>query len=162
MGYEKGLVHTTHNILNGGEQRVLRPRVLIYSCILLLLISGLLYSIITRVPLELGVIHDRNKLYSETYDGMIENIYTLKLINKSQRDHGFRLTVTSIEGISLASDRKIFPVAGSEAMATAVRLRADPYLLPSASVSVDFRMQAIDDENLYISEDAKFLDPFRK
>ena len=162
MGYKKGLVrYTTHNILEGGKQRIFRPRVLIYGAILLILIAGLLYSVITRIPLELDVIRDRNKLYSETHDGMIENVYTLRLINKSRHDHEFRLTVQGIEGISLLADKETFPVASGEIVTTAVKLKADYYSLSSKNMPVDFRMQAIDDESLHITADARFLGPFR-
>jgi cytochrome c oxidase accessory protein FixG len=163
MGYDKGLVrYTTLNILEGGENRVLRPRIFVYATFLLILASSLLIAIINRVPLELDVIRDRNKLYSETYDGMIENVYTLKLVNKDQVDHQFKLTVTGIDDITLASDKDIVPVASGEVVTMAVRLKADPYALPSRSVPINFHMQSLDDESLSTIEDAKFLGPFRK
>jgi len=163
MGYEKGLIrYSTLNILEGGEQHVLRPRVFIYGGFLLLLTAALLYSIVTRVPLELDVIRDRNKLYNETFDGMIENVYTLKLINKTQHDHDFKISVTGIEGITMTADQKIIPVATGEVVTMAVRLKADPYALKERSVPIDFHMQAVDDDTLKTIEDAKFLGPFRK
>ena len=163
MGYEKGLIrYSTHNIMHGGEQHVLRPRVFIYAGFLILLTAALLYAIITRIPLELDVIRDRNELYSETYDGMIENVYTLKLINKTQHDHDFKISVTGIEGVVMSINQEIIPIATGEVVTAAVRLTADPYSLPERSVSIDFHMQAIDDETLKVIEDAKFLGPFRK
>jgi len=163
MGYEKGLVrYTTLNIIEGGESRLLRPRIVIYATFLLVLASSLLIAIINRVPLELDVIRDRNELYSETYEGMIENVYTLKLVNKDQTDHQFRITVTGIENVTMTADKDIVPVATGEVVTMAVRLKADPFSLPSRSVPIDFHMQAVDDESLNTIEDAKFIGPFRK
>ncbi len=162
MGYEKGLVrYTTHNILEGGEQHVLRPRIFVYGAILVLLTVGLLYSIITRVPLELDVIRDRNKLYSETYDGMVENVYTLKLANKTQDDHDFMLTVTGIEELSITAEKDVIPVPSGEVVTVWARLKADPYKLPGRSVPIDFKIQSMNDETLHTIEDAKFLGPKR-
>jgi len=162
IGYEKGLIrYSTHNIMHGGEQHILRPRVFIYAAFLIFLTAALLFAIITRIPLELDVIRDRNELYSQTYDGMIENVYTLKLINKTQHDHEFRVSVTGIEGLTMTTDQDIIPIATGEVVTTAVRLKADLYSLKERSVPIDFHMQAIDDEKLKIVEDAKFLGPFR-
>jgi polyferredoxin len=163
MGYEKGLVrYTTENNLQGGQSRILRPRIYVYAAFLLLLASSLLYGIVTRVPLELDVIRDRNKLYSETFDGMIENVYTLKLVNKDRFDHRFELTVTGIDSLTMKADKDIIPVASGEVVTMAVRLKADPYLMPSRSVPIDFIMQSVDDDTLQTIEDAKFIGPFRK
>ena len=38
-----------------------------------------------RTPIILDVIRDRNTLYRESPDNMIENIYTLKIINQDER-----------------------------------------------------------------------------
>jgi len=82
MGYEKGLVrYTTQNRIDGKTTNLFRPRIIIYASLLIIVSLTLVYSIATRIPLELDIIRDRNALYRETVDGLIENIYTLKLIN---------------------------------------------------------------------------------
>jgi len=93
---------------------------------------------------------------------MIENVYTLKLINKTQHDHDFKVSVTGIEGISMSIDKEIISIATGEVITTAVRLTVDPYSLKERSVPIDFHMQAVDDKTLKVIEDAKFLGPFRK
>jgi len=163
MGYDKGLVrYTTLNMLNGGEQRILRPRTFVYAGLLMAMTVSLMYSIVTRVPLELDVIRDRNKLYTETFDGMLENVYTLKLINKDQKPHTFKLTVSGIDGMTMKSDYDEVEVKSGEVVSIAVRLKADPYNLEQRSVPIDFKMQSIDDITLFTIEDAKFIGPFRK
>ena len=163
MGYARGLVrYTTESILQGGTSRILRPRIFVYAGFLLLLGSSLVYGIATRVPLELDVIRDRNALYNETYDGLIENVYTLKLVNKDRADHRFTLTVTGIDDVAMQADRDIIPVPSGEVVTMAVKLTADPYKLPSRSVPIDFIMQSVDDKTLQTIEDAKFLGPFRQ
>ncbi|TNG02362.1 MAG: cytochrome c oxidase accessory protein CcoG [Gammaproteobacteria bacterium] len=162
MGYDKGLVrYTTDNILHGGKKHILRPRIFVYGGFLLVLSGLLLWSMINRVPLELDVIRDRNALYRETYDGMIENVYTLKLINMDQSGHDFDLTIDGVEGMSIILDREIVHVPGGEVVNLPVRLKADPYNLESRSVSVNFTLQAKDNEKLMVVEDARFLGPFK-
>ncbi|MBS0201075.1 MAG: cytochrome c oxidase accessory protein CcoG, partial [Proteobacteria bacterium] len=85
MGYRKGLIrNTTQNALDGGRTRVLRPRIIVYGMILLALLGAFAWGVATRSPLIAEILRDRNALYRETAAG-IENGYTLKLANKSDR-----------------------------------------------------------------------------
>ncbi|UCE89298.1 MAG: cytochrome c oxidase accessory protein CcoG, partial [Pseudomonadota bacterium] len=82
MGYPRGLVrYTTENAMEGRTTRVLRPRVLIYTVLLAVIVGAWGYGLATRVPLGLDIIRDRNVLFRETREGYIENVYTLKVVN---------------------------------------------------------------------------------
>ena len=86
MGYPPGLVrYTTENVLGGHKRRIVRPRTLVYGTILLALLCAFAWGVTHRSPVILDVLHDRNALYRETADGGIENGYTLKLVNKTDR-----------------------------------------------------------------------------
>ena len=104
MGYEKGLIrYTTENALSGEKSRILRPRIVIFGIALLALVVALAVGIASRTPLVLDVIRDRNTLYRETGEGLVENVYTLKLINMDDMDHRYAITVSGIEGMELGS-----------------------------------------------------------
>jgi len=86
MGYPRGLVrYTTENVLAGHKRRIVRPRTIVYGTILLALLCAFAWGVTHRSPVILDVLHDRNALYRETADGGIENGYTLKLVNKTDR-----------------------------------------------------------------------------
>ncbi len=92
MGYPRGLIrYTTENALQGKPTRVLRPRIVIYAALLLLIIGGSLWSMTHRTPLRADLIRDRNALYRELPGGMIENVYTLKVTNMDNAAHEYRL-----------------------------------------------------------------------
>ncbi len=102
MGYRKGLIrNTTQNALDGGRTRVLRPRIFVYGTILLALLGAFAWGVATRSPLIAEILRDRNALYRETAAG-IENGYTLKLANKTDRARQY--TVTLVPG---ARDRDV-------------------------------------------------------
>src|SRR5690606_37037028 len=97
MEYPRGLIrYTTENALHGRRSRVLRPRVLIYGVLLLAIISGTLWSMTHRMPLRADLIRDRNALYRELPDGLIENVYTLKITNMDDADHEYRLSAINL------------------------------------------------------------------
>lgn len=93
MGYRKGLIrNTTQNALDGGSTRVLRPRIIIYGVLLLALLGGFAWGVATRSPLIAEILRDRNALYRETANA-IENGYTLKLANKTDRAQQYTITL---------------------------------------------------------------------
>jgi cytochrome c oxidase accessory protein FixG len=160
MGYPKGLIrYTTEHALTGGKTHVVRPRVAIYAGILLLLSSGLVYGIATRTPLIVDIIRDRLALYRETGDGLIENVYTFKLINKDVRDHEYRITASGIDGLALKLEGETFFVKSGEVREAIARLQVPPENLKKPSYDVRFLIESVDGPEVRIVEKARFVGP---
>jgi polyferredoxin len=160
MNYPQGLIrYTTENALEGNPTRLLRPRVLIYSTLLVGIFSALLVAIALRTPLELDIIRDRNVLYREVEMGLISNVYTLKLLNMDQQAHTYTLSVSGIEGLMLETGQSEFAVAPGGVLSTAISLKVDPVALKQASSEVQFTLQAVDDPGLKVTETARFVGP---
>ena len=159
MGYPRGLIkYTTQNRLDGQHTSFVRPRILVYATILIGIIVGTLIGIINRAPIELDIIRDRNSLYRETGIGTVENVYTLKVINKDMVDHEYRLSAEGFDGLKLNIQRdRIFAESGA-VIEVPVSLEVDPDILPQRSNEVFFKLEAID-ADLSIVEEARFLGP---
>jgi cytochrome c oxidase accessory protein FixG len=160
MSYPRSLInYTTENAAQGKGRHILRPRVMVYATILLVLCGILLTNLVQRIPLELDVMRDRNTLYRETRDGLIENVYTLKLLNMDSKPHRYILRAEGIDGLKLVTDQaEIFVEAGT-VYQMVVRLQADEFNLEQRSVPVSFHLQATDANHLTIIEEARFLGP---
>ena len=161
MEYPRGLVrYTTEHAIHDESTHVLRPRMFVYATLLILLCAGLVTSMATRTPIILDVIRDRNSLYRELPNDMIENIYTIKVINQSDQARSFVLGVNGVEGISLdgvGTDDTVH-VDGGSVLSLPVRVRAhrdDAYGI----MTIQFSVTAIDDESVSIHEDSRFLGP---
>ncbi len=160
VGYPRGLIrYTTENTLQHQPARVLRPRVYIYATLLLALFIGLLYAISQRTPLELDVIRDRNTLYRQTEMGLVENAYTLKLLNMDEGDHRFQVTLEGPPGMELVNTRGDVKVIGGEVLNLPVRVRMDPTDLTRTSTEIRFGLEAVDDPRLNTHAEARFLGP---
>jgi cytochrome c oxidase accessory protein FixG len=135
MGYPKGLIrYTSENALEGKPVKLLRPRVLIYGGILTAIAAALLIAVLLRVPLKVDVLRDRNALFRETFDGLIENSYTLKIMNMDNETHRYRVSAHGIEGLQLRTDRPEITVAAGEVAELPVSLQADPASMTQRSV----------------------------
>jgi len=75
------------------KSRIFRLRTFYYGGILLVVGSLMLYSLMTRSPLDLSVLHDRNPLFVKMSDGKIRNGYEVKILNKTHDDRNYTLEI---------------------------------------------------------------------
>ena len=160
MNYKKGLIkYTTENTMNGNKTNILRPRIIIYALILVIFTVGTFYSIYNRMPLAMDVIRDRNSLFRETNEGLIENVYILKIMNMSNSSHTFSLSVTGVEGLNLKMDSFEIEVESGEIIELPVRVQVDPDTLLKRSTELSFNLIANDSNELYVNEEARLIGP---
>lgn len=76
---------------------LLRPRVVIYAGLLGLVLSGFGYALLSRANFQVDILRDRNALFSYKDNHTIENIYRVKLMNKSQHSQKYAVAVIGAE-----------------------------------------------------------------
>jgi cytochrome c oxidase accessory protein FixG len=160
MEYPKGLIrYTTENAMQGKGVHVLRPRVIVYAAILMTVFGILMYSMFTRIPLQMDVIRDRISLYRETDEGLIQNVYLLKILNMDAVPHEYKLAVRGIESIQLDTGDRAIRVVPGEVIEVPVTVAADPADLDKRSIEIEFEIEAKENPRLRTSEAARFLGP---
>jgi cytochrome c oxidase accessory protein FixG len=160
MGYERGLVrYTTENTLQGKHTHIFRPRVVVYALILLAVTAGAFYSILTRIPIGMDIIRDRNSLYRETNEGLIENVYIIKVLNMDTQAHDYTLTVEGIPNLILKKDTANISVKSGEVFELPVRVQVDAYELKNRSNNISFTLDATGFSELTVTEGTRFLGP---
>lgn len=132
VGDAKGLIrYSTQNAVASGwsrEQiwrRVLRPRVLIYSGILLVVTLALVSSLAMRQPFKVDVVLDRAALARIVSGGQIENVYRLQIMNAAEKTLNFKLGVQGLPGLRIVTEADV-PVPATESRWVSVRLQL-PY-----------------------------------
>jgi len=104
LGRPVGLIrYASLDELEGKPVRPLltRPRVWVYTAILLAALSGILYGLTSLAPIELKVLHERAPLFATLSDGSIQNRYTLKILNKEKEDLEVRISASGPQGLQL-------------------------------------------------------------
>ena len=161
MGYQRGLVrYTTENILEKKSgYHWLRPRLIGYSVVVLVMMVTFVYSLAARVPLSIDAIRDRNQLYRENSDGLIENVYTLKVMNKSQQTQQYHLTLAEgqehIQLIPIGD----FSLDAGEVSSLPVTLQADPADLAQTNTKIAFKVEAVANKDVTAQVESRFLSP---
>lgn len=165
IGKPRGLIrYTTENALaqHFTKKDVLshlaRPRIVLYSAVLVLICLATAWSMATRVPLMVDVIRDRSTLSREADDGSIENVYNLKLMNTTESAQRYRLTVDGLAGIRLSEEAPI-EVRSAENHEVTVVVQVPPESGKSGANPIYFNIQAESDAKIAVREKATFLKP---
>jgi cytochrome c oxidase accessory protein FixG len=161
MGYEPNLIRFSSQHEDEHQRSVrIRPRLVGYAAVLTTMIVAFSAVIATRVPLELDVIRDRNRLYREHWDGTVENAYTLRIMNMEQRDRVYRVRWDADIETRLTGKELVEVSAGQQ--------RSLPFSLFTSdaeggepNVDVRFTIETVDDPSYSVTEVSRFLRPDR-
>ncbi|WP_108124836.1 cytochrome c oxidase accessory protein CcoG [Saccharospirillum mangrovi] len=161
MGYEPGLIrYTTENSLEGKPSRILRPRLIGYGLALAVMIGLFSWVIATRVPLDLSIERGRGELHRITSEGLVENSYQISLMNMSERDHRYRLSVDGLDDLELIAPPMVEVEAGGVAEFP-VRLLINPNELQLPNNEIHFTAEAVEDPSQRVSAESRFFGPAR-
>ena len=161
MSYARGLIrYASERELEGGKTHLLRPRLLGYASVLLLMIGALGLALHERPMVSLDVNKDRG-LFRENTLGQIENIYTLKVINKTQEAQHYRLTLVDGDDYALHGNTELTLAAGeiSDFPVSVALLAERPQ---SSSQSIAFRLIDLDQPAIQSVVTTRFVAPLNR
>lgn len=149
MGYARGLIRfstqngisqhwSKHEII----QKILRPRVLIYSAVLLLLCIGFAVSLSLRSSFTVDVLRDNGVMSRLVPGGNVENVYRLQITNATEAPETYRISVTGLKGLSVASKNE-FKVNPASSRMFSVSLQILDGSTSSGSHKIMFEIDAL-------------------
>ncbi len=154
MDYPRGLIRyaTQNGIAQGLDQRqmlrrVFRPRVLVYTAIMLLISAAFVASLVMRSPFRVDVVRDRGTLARIVDEGRVENVYRLQIMNATESPQRYRITASGLPGLELKG-RGVVEVASTEARWVTVNLElpADTaQTLGAGAHAMAFQVERLDD-----------------
>ena len=164
MQYPRGLIRfsTQNGVTNHWTQsqmikRVLRPRVLFYSAILLALCIGMMASLVVRTPLKVDIVRDRAALSRIVAGGKLENIYRLQIMNATEGAQRYVISARGLEGLEVVSEPEI-DIGPAESHWVVVRLQIPYGSAEPGSHAVFFDISS-QGGNGHVAEKSVFLVP---
>ena len=146
VGRPRGLVrYASLDELEGKPARPLlkRPRVWVYSAILLLALSGILHGLSSLDALDLKILHERAPLFVTLGDGSVQNRYTLKVLNKMPEPLMVRISVTGPPGLILVGADAPVSVHEGGVTAAGVFVKVPKKNLTQEQAPIRFRVEAV-------------------
>ena len=164
VGYARGLVkYSTQNAVKQHWTRaqiwrhVLRPRVLVYTSILLSIVLAMVVSLSQRIPFKVDVVRDRGSLARVVEDGRIENVFRLQVMNATEANQQFHIAVTGLPGLVIASEPDVM-VESTQSRWVPIRVQAAPDGVAAGSHTIHFEITAKDISGTVV-EKAAFIVP---
>ena len=151
---QKLIRYSTLSAIEGKRTRVLRPRVLVYSLILLAIALAAAATLYLRTPLKVDVIRDRAAIAREVEGGLIENVYRLQIMNTTEQARAFDISITGLPGAHVWG--------GSVAGVPAATSRMVPVKVRSAPAApgthpIEFEVRALGVEGVAVTEHSVFI-----
>ncbi len=165
VGLPRGLVrYSTENALEKHLTRkeilahIVRPRILLYTVILTIIMALTTWFLAHRIPLKVDIIRDRSTLAREADDGRIENVYTLQIMNTEEQSHRYKVTVDGLNGVEIAGGNEFeVPAASLQGFSTVVRVEPDAG--KQGANQIHFEIVAADNPDIKVREKASFMLP---
>lgn len=160
LGYARGLVrYSSENELAGGKTHWLRPRLIGYAAMLTVMIGAFAWALAERPLISLDVTRDRG-LFRENSLGQIENIYSLKIINKTQQPRSYAIDLVDAGDFELHGPSTLNLAPGEiRDLPVSVALTASHNAAGPQTLHFEVRDQA--DAGSRVSTKSTFLAPLR-
>ena len=178
VDYPKGLIrYTSERGIEEGltdeqvRKRLSRPRILIYTTLMVIIVAVFLGSLANRTTLRVDVIRDRGSLGREVAGGMIENVYRLQILNSSESPLVLSISAQGIEGLRVgvgrsgaqSADRIEVPAASNYMMPVVVQAPYDGAIEPGSHpiefVTVSREMDSSNGAVTEVREPSSFIFP---
>ena len=148
LGYARGLVkYTTEHALEQKWSKaetvshVFRPRVLIYTAILGVILAAMGISLALRIPFKVDVVRDRGSLARIAEGGKIENVFRIQVMNATESTQIFHISVEGLPDLKVASEQDV-TIESTQSRWVPVNLQLPYDGAPAGSHTIHFKIDA--------------------
>jgi cytochrome c oxidase accessory protein FixG len=165
MSYPKGLIrYSTQRALAQpgntvvGFKHVLRPRVLVYTGILIMVSAALLASLWLRAPFKVDVVRDRAALARVVPPGLAENVYQLQIMNATEQAQRYTIEVSGVPAATDSATNAV-EVASAQSAWVPVTVRVPLGTITPGTHTIRFQITEQSGEGHTVTEKSVFLMP---
>ena len=166
MQYPRGLIrYSTEAALAEGldraaiGRRILRPRVLIYGALVMVVLIAFVAGLLLRNPLKVDVIRDRGALAREVSAGMIENVYRLQIMNTEETPRRYGIRASGLAGLKVVGIDLPLEVPSAATVSVPLRLQVEQEAGRPGSNKIEFHVESVDRGGPAVHEKSVFFLP---
>jgi cytochrome c oxidase accessory protein FixG len=159
----RGLIrYASHDEMEGAPKKGLsqRPSVLVYFAIIIISLVGIVYGLVSIEPVTVTIRPERQPMFVQMSDGSIQNKYELKVLNKTDRDQQFEITVSEgVKGQVLIGTEQALTIPKQKSRILTVFVRAPIKSIGLEASPITFRVRSIDQPEITVERQTKFNAP---
>jgi cytochrome c oxidase accessory protein FixG len=115
----KGLIrYSSRELLEGHKRHLIRPRTVLYPLALAVFLGGFTYALATRDAADVTVLGGQGEPFTVQADGRIANQVRVKIANRTNADHDYRIDVAGATEGSVVVPQNPLRVAAGESAVT--------------------------------------------
>jgi cytochrome c oxidase accessory protein FixG len=139
----KGLIrYSSYNGIVNGEKLKVTPRIAGYTILLTILLFTTGYLIASRSPLETTILRTPGTLYQETENGEYQNLFNLKMINKTSEPRTIELKLTNLPGTIQMIGKDKLTISGDGITEAAFFVKIPKSYIKSIKTPIEFEVYA--------------------
>ncbi len=159
MEYPKGLIRfTSEDQLENGHTQFIRPRLVGYFSIVVVMMGLLAYTIYDRSPLGVDVLRDRSARMYRVQGKEIQNVYTIKINNMDRQTHIYRIELHGDLPFELKNYKPV-PISEGEVFTLPIRVAVPKKAITSESHALTIHIIAQDNAEIIAKEETVFMAP---
>ena len=154
IGKPRGLVrYTSQAELETGKRKFLRPRLVVYSAMLLVMFSTLGFSLIGKSTADVTILRGLGAPFSKLPSGEISNQIRIKIANRSGEQRSYTFELVDAEELTLVAPENPLTVGPGESQMTGAFITTQPSTFTDGVIGI----------TLHISDGVDFdeLRPYR-
>lgn len=154
----RGLIrYSSQNAIDRKPVRLLRPRIVLYPAILLVVFSVLVWRLATMQEAYVWIVRGRGLPYNTLPSGEIANQLKVRIVNRSPEERAYTLEMISPAGGRIMMDRNPIVVSKGELLEEGFVVAMPPGSFPGGRVEATF--QVTDGKDVKITRTYKLLGP---
>jgi cytochrome c oxidase accessory protein FixG len=141
IGLEPGLIsYTSQARLETGKRSFLRPRLVVYSAILLVMFGALGFSLAGKSSADVTLLRGLGSPFTVLPNGDISNQIRIKIANRSPEERSYFMELVESEGITLVAPENPLRVAAGDSEMTGAFLTAPRESFSAGETAITLRI----------------------
>jgi len=141
VGLERGLIrYTSQAELEGGRSRFIRPRLVVYSAILLIMFGTLAVSLAGKASADVTILRGLGAPFQVLPSGEVSNQIRIKIANRTDDERSYTLSLVDGDGLTLIAPENPLTVAGGDSQMTAAFINAARSAFTEGELEITLRV----------------------
>ena len=141
IGKPRGLVrYTSQAELEGGARKFLRPRLVVYSVMLLVMFSALGFSLVGKSTADVTILRGLGAPFSVLQSGVVSNQIRIKIANRSAEERSYSFELLDADGLTLVAPENPLTVSAGDSQMTAAFITTEPSSFTAGELEITLRI----------------------
>jgi len=163
VGKEPGLIkYTTEHQVDGKQTKIFRPRILVYLLALSIMVGLFAMTILSRKDFAVDILRDRNSFYRMIDAKTIENVYKIKIMNKSNVSQEYDISASGFGAdliVFIDEKNKNRTLDAGEILNLPVKVRTQKDAVKKRIQHIEFEIKVLGQNQDSITEKSIYFGP---